>query len=420
MINDRSIQKVSESTFGPFRKPLATSYSFSKIPATIERLFGKTDVDALPEDVYGEGAYDYVIFFLLDGFGYKMFQKCAKSLPFLQRICDFGRVSMLTSQFPSTTTGHITTLHTGLSVEQTGLYEWYYYEPLADAPIIAMRFSYAIDKKINSLYQANITPDDLFCFPTIYQSLERFGVTPYIFQTKDIVKTPYSKRLQIGAQTIGYKSFREGLNKLKRTYAESSAEKAYFFFYYPEIDTYGHHNGPNSQVLEKEITHCFNELEYFWQTFGRKEGKKTACVIAADHGMAQVDPKKTIFLNLELPKLVEYLQKNKKGEPIVPCGSSRDFFLHVEPKYVRKVVEDLQQVLRKNAEVFTTQALIDAGVFHNVTTRFLERVGNVVILPHAPYTVWWHDDRLPTHTCLGHHGGLSSDEMEIPFLIIEM
>jgi len=420
MLNDLSIQAVSSSILGAFRKPLPQSYSFWRIPSTIQKLLGIETERALPQDTYGQNGYDYVIFFLLDGFGWKMFEKCAHNHPFLQRFLDRGRVSALTAQFPSTTTGHITTLHTGLRVEETGLYEWYYYDPLADAPVIAMRFSFAIDKKVNSLFNAGISPDALFCFPTFYQTLDSHGVTPYIFQTKDIVKTPYSKRLQAGGQTIGYKSFHEGLNKLKKTYSDAADEKAYFFFYYPEIDTFGHHYGPESQELDKELAHCFLQLERFWQGFEAKQGKKTCLVIAADHGMAKVDPKKTIFLNVELPEICPFLQKNKKGEPIVPCGSSRDFFLHIEAEHLKNVQKMIQTKLREKVEVFTRDELIHNGVFSNITPRFLERVGNLVILPHAPYTVWWEDSRLPKHTCLGHHGGLSPEEMEIPFLIIDM
>ncbi|MCA9691440.1 MAG: hypothetical protein KC636_17685, partial [Myxococcales bacterium] len=52
---------------------------------------------------------------------------------FAARVLDEGVVTMLTTQFPSTTAAHVTTLHTGRPVWESGVFEWYYFEPLLDA-----------------------------------------------------------------------------------------------------------------------------------------------------------------------------------------------------------------------------------------------------------------------------------------------
>ena len=47
------------------------------------------------------------------------------------------------TQFPSTTTAHVTTMHTGRPVGEHGLYEWHVHEPALDAIITPLLFSFA-------------------------------------------------------------------------------------------------------------------------------------------------------------------------------------------------------------------------------------------------------------------------------------
>src|SRR4051812_50002962 len=72
---------------------------------------------------------------LLDAFGWAFVQRHADH-PLLRRL----EIDPIASQFPSTTTAHLTTLYTGLPVEQHGLYEWRVYEPALDAVIRPLPF----------------------------------------------------------------------------------------------------------------------------------------------------------------------------------------------------------------------------------------------------------------------------------------
>ena len=74
--------------------------------------------------------YDAVVLFLIDGFGWRFFEKF-QEMPFFQQTARTGTVTKLTSQFPSTTAAQLTTIHTGMPVGEHGIFEWYYFDPVA-------------------------------------------------------------------------------------------------------------------------------------------------------------------------------------------------------------------------------------------------------------------------------------------------
>ena len=69
-----------------------------------------------------------------------------------------------------------------------------------------------------------------------------------------------------------------------------------------------------------------------------------------------------------------------------------------------------------------TADLIDAGYFGSVpvSETFLGRVGNLVVLPYPENCVWWYEEDRFVQKYLGHHGGLTAREMEIPLALLEL
>ena len=88
------------------------------------------------------GAYERVAMVLLDAFGMAFVQR-HRDHPLLRQL----EIEPVASQFPSTTTAHLTTLSTGLPVAEHGLYEWRVYDPGLDAVIVPLRMGYAHDER---------------------------------------------------------------------------------------------------------------------------------------------------------------------------------------------------------------------------------------------------------------------------------
>jgi hypothetical protein len=98
------------------------------------------------------------------------------------------------------------------------------------------------------------------------------------------------------------------------------------------------------------------------------------------------------------------------------------FFIHAEELKKEECRALLTEALKGVATVYKTSELIKAGLFGKAlpSERFLERVGNLVILPFKNQSVWWYQKRRFEQKFYAMHGGLSREEMETIFLFQEI
>ncbi len=404
-----------------FVKPLYNSACFSNIPETINFFFNKQEEAPFLARATNQitGEYDTVIFFLIDSLGWSFFERYSDS-PGLQNIASKGTVLKITSQFPSTTAAHVTSIHTGLEVGQSGIFEWQYYEPQLDDIIAPLMFSFAGTKEREMLQTTQVNPDDLFPAKTFYQDLLPLGVSSYVFQHQDYTPSTYSKAMFRGANMIPYQTLPEALAGLDHVLTTQDAP-SYLFLYYDNIDTVCHHYGPNSDQLEKEFEKFFYIFNEWFERMCKASLEKTLFVMTADHGQIAADPGKTIYLNLnpQFFGVEEYLQKNRLGKPLVPGGSCRNMHLYIKEEKLDEAQEFLSKHLEGQAGVYQIHELLEENLFGHlpVSSRFLSRAGNLVILPHKNNAVWWYEKGKFEQTAYGLHGGLSREEMEIPFML---
>lgn len=423
MLNSSSIQTVKQARFSSrFVKPCYNTYCFANLPSTVKFLLTGNGQSALPLDVFGNlpTRYDKVIFFFIDAFGWKFFERYAEKYPFLKAIISEGVTSKLTSQFPSTTAAHVTCIHTGLDVGYSGVYEWQYYEPLVDEVITPLLFSYAGDKLTHdTLRRTNIPPYLFFPQQTFYRDLQVLGVDSHLFQYHAYATSTYSDIVFQGASVHPYQNLQEAFTQLTHAVLHESRTPAYYFFYYDRIDAAFHLYGPLSRQAEAAIDSFLTMANEFFLKVLRDKTSRTLLMMTADHGQMEVDPQTTFYLNQHIPGVERYFKTNDRGRPIVPAGSPRDMFLYVKDECIDEVISLLQRYLNGKAEIHRTDNLLNQQFFgaHTPSPQLLARLGNVVILPYQRETVWWYEEGKFDMHFRGHHGGLSADEMEIPLLL---
>lgn len=386
---------------------------FASLPAIITRLFdGQRPIEPFQDE------YDNVILGFIDGFGWRHFEKFS-SHPALHHFARHGLAAKWTAQFPSTTSGHVTCIHTGLNVGQSGIFEWNYYEPLLDAMIVPLLFSFSGAAERDQLKATGIDPKKLYPTATLYQELKALGVNSTIFQHREYTPSTYSNIVFDGANARGFKSPAEMLVNLSAALHEARG-KNYFFFYYDKIDSVSHDYGPASRQVEAEIDLFLYALERSLFSPPLAKGR-TLLLLTADHGQSEIDPATTVYLNRAFPQIGKSLKTNRKGEALVPGGSCRDMFLYVREELLDETQQMLASGLAGKADVIKTEDLIAAGYFGpQVSSNFRARAGNLVILAYHRESVWWYEKDKFEQKYYGHHGGLTPQEMEIPLLGVEL
>jgi predicted AlkP superfamily pyrophosphatase or phosphodiesterase len=391
-----------------FVKPRYDSGGFAGIPQRVTELLATHQ-------------YEAVVLFLIDGFGWRFFEKF-QSAPFLQHIAHEGIVDKLTSQFPSTTAAHLTTLHTGLPVGEHGIFEWIYYEPSLDALIAPLLFSFAGTAERDTLKPAGVKPRHLFPIPTFYRSRKNQGVTSTILQHREYTPSSYSNIIFSGATARGYRTLPEALVTLSEMLAKSTLP-AYFFLYNEKIDSVSHEYGPEAPQTEAEILVFLMTMERIFLKAMAGNRKKIMFLLTADHGQTETDPQTTIYINLD-PRFTgveKFIRTDQQGKLIIPAGSARDFFLYIKDGMVDEARAFLASRLEGKAEVRKVAELVDEGYFGPVISpAFRARAGDLVILPYRGESVWWFEKNKFEQNFRGHHGGLTKQEMEIPLIMWEM
>jgi len=398
--------------------------SFADLPNLIQSCLtdrpAPTGLNGIPDGLLRQ--YDTVILLMIDAFGWHLFQRFADQHPFLRDFVQQATVARWTSQFPSTTAAHVTCIHTGLTPSQSGVFEWEYYDPAADATVTPLLFSYGGQFGRDALKGAGVKAEQLYPAPSLHQQLRGQGVKTYVFQHREYTPSTYTDWVCRGAEMHPYTTLAEAFYNLRQT-VKRAPKPAYFFLYFDKIDALSHYYGPDSPQVQAEVEGFLFLLEQALIKPGQQEFHNTLLLLTADHGQMPVTPKTTVYLNTDprFTGLERFLRRNHKGELIGPGGSARDYFLYVNDELLDEAQTFLADRLAGIAEVRQVQPMIEDGYFGPLPAapNFLARVSNLVILPYEGQTVWWYEPDRYGMRFYGMHGGLSPQEMEIGLSLLK-
>ena len=330
---------------------------------------------------------------LLDAFGMRFVERHAGH-PLLRRL----QIAPLASQFPSTTTAHVTTMHTGMPVGAHGLYEWNVYEPALDAVITPILFTpageYAPDGLRGSGIGIGRRPA---AGPTLYERLAEAGVRSVVLQPAAFSPSTFDSVAMRGAELRPYATVADGAAAL----VEALREPGYAYLYWHEIDANGHLHGPDSPEFDAACLAALDALDAALAA----GGPEALVLFTADHGQDAVDRARVDYLEDFLPEVDRYLAHG-------PAGSARDLFLHAQPGLAAELAGELRERMAGRAEVVQVAELEAAGLFGEVGPRLRARLADVCVLPAPGRMAWLRSHAGVEQRFRGHHGGLDPAECE--------
>jgi len=318
-------------------------------------------------------AHERVAVVLLDAFG-MAFVRRHGAHPLLRQL----EIEPVASQFPSTTTAHLTTLSTGLPVGEHGLYEWRVYEPSLDTVIVPLRMGYAHDERAPlPLEAADLLPP------------ERWFAGATVLMPAGIAHSPWSAASLAGARVVPYDNLGAGI-------AQLGERPGLSYLYWDGIDATGHRRCPASAEFDAACLAALDALQ-------RHLPAGLPLLVTADHGQVDLDA----FDDLDViwPDLLGHLRLDGAGRPLWPAGSGRDCFLHVDDP--ETVVAELAGRLGDRAEV-----RLAADLFPDAGPRLTARLADVCVLPAPGRMAWLAAFPTRERRWRGAHGGLAPEEAE--------
>jgi hypothetical protein len=223
-----------------------------------------------------------------------------------------------------------------------------------------------------------------------------------------IADSIYSRFMAGTAQRDGYENL-DGFFKCIHHAISSSKQRKYIHAYWPEYDDISHILGSRST----EALQHLHEFEQHLQLFVEKiDGSNTRLIVTSDHGFNDVAPENMVYMR-DHPELLDCLT-------LPVCGDTRTGFCYIRPNRVTQFERYIESNLSHTCDIHPSSDLIEENWFglFEPNPRLQSRVGDYTLLFNDGHALLNHFPGIQPPRLLGHHGGVTTDEMYVPLVII--
>jgi predicted AlkP superfamily pyrophosphatase or phosphodiesterase len=340
-----------------------------------------------------------VVLLVLDGLGYEYLIKNHS-----ETLLNAHLIGSMTSVFPPTTASAITTFLTGVAPQQHAVTGWFMNLKEIGTVTCILPFTPRYGKEIISKNGVNIK--------SIIDEeplSSRLKAKCFVIQSKDISHSDYSLAMSRKAKILDYKNL-DGMFKKINVALKSSGKRKYIYSYWPDLDHIGHEYGINSRKAAAHLKQIDKKLA---KLIRRIKGTNTTLIITADHGH-MVTSKEDIIDIRSHPKINEFISM-----PF--CGEKRSAYCYVRQSKATEFEDYIKTRLSEYTYLFKSEEFVNKNLFglFKPNSKLFDRIGDYILVARGNFAIRnpiVTEEKKKPH--IGHHAGLSREEMLVPLIVI--
>jgi len=297
----------------------------------------------------------------------------------------------LGATFPSTTATSLTSLGTGKCAGEHGMVGYTMRVPHSGQP----------ERILNALkWDDRVDPQVWQPHETLFERGSRKGINVTSISGKRYEKTGFTQAALRGGTYRGANTIDEILSE---TITALKNERSFAYVYLNDVDEASHHEGFGSEKFLTALT----KVDLLIDRLVHSLPQGTRLWVTADHGMVNRGSYVVIGKGNNLLDGVDLMA----GEP-------RARYLYVAPERVDEVKSRWQELLGNQVTIYTRAEAIAAGLFGiKVDDRVMERIGDLIVIANEDFILVEMEREELQIAMVGHHGGLTPAEREIPLLL---
>ncbi|MEY3318494.1 MAG: hypothetical protein RL540_866 [Actinomycetota bacterium] len=323
---------------------------------------------------------------LVDGLGKNAIDEFGSKIQILKEL-KYERT--LSATFPSTTATSLTSLGTGLAPGEHGMVGYTMRVPHSGTPervLNALKWDERVDPYI---FQPN---------ETLFERANKEGIRTSHVAAKRYADTGFTRAALRGGIYVGANSIEELADGAKSALQN---QKSFAYVYVNDVDEASHGAGFGSEKFFTALEKVNRLIERLLSSLP----KGTRLFVTSDHGMINRG---------------EYLVVGKENELLkdvrLMAGEPRVRYLYVDEDKRDEVKSRWQNRLGGLATVLTREEAIRRGLFGPISESVLERIGDLVVIAEGNFILVEMERETQQCAMVGHHGGTTEAECEIPLL----
>ena len=325
---------------------------------------------------------------LVDGMGMNALKLVESTLPIFQQ---FKLQAQLSATFPSTTSSSLTSLGTGSHVGSHGMVGYTMRVPNSGSP----------ERLLNALkWDERVDPHIWQSQKTLFERGNEHGLKVSHVAAKRYQDTGFTRAALRGAHYRGANIIDDMVRETRNALHDSGS---FAYVYINDVDDASHREGLGSEKFHAAMALAAELVKKLVENL--PTGSRIW--ITADHGMINRSDFCVVGKDNELLHNVSLLG----GEPRVR-------YLYLRPGSLEETRSQWQEFLGNKVSIFSRDEAITRGLFGSyVEERNIERIGDLVVIANDNFILVEPEREEFQLAMVGHHGGVTAAETEIPLLM---